>query len=149
MTRREAKSCRGLYEKLDILPVQLHYVSSLMLYAIIRIIFTWIQETKINFTSRLHIFLLSRRVLLTQELGYLIDCPVILNISGMRGCVLRINFGNMLLLICFIQLLNFQNIVQIRILSNFQLFLNNYLYYCTCAVNNTVYCTYIIENVSF
>jgi hypothetical protein len=43
----------------------------------------------------------------TQELGYLIDCPVIFNISGMKGCVLRINFENILLLICFIQLLNF------------------------------------------
>ena len=43
----------------------------------------------------------------TQELGYLIHCSVIFNISGMRGCVLRINFGNILLLICFIKLLNF------------------------------------------
>ena len=42
MTGREAKSCRGLFEKLDILPVPLQYTLSLMLYAIIRIIFTWV-----------------------------------------------------------------------------------------------------------
>jgi hypothetical protein len=38
MTGREAKSCRGLFEKLDILSVPLQYILSLMLYAIIRII---------------------------------------------------------------------------------------------------------------
>jgi hypothetical protein len=44
--------------------------------------------------------------LLTQELGCLIDCPVIFRISGMMECVLRINCIA-ILLIHFIQLQNF------------------------------------------
>jgi hypothetical protein len=56
-----------------------------------------IQEIKINFASLLQIFLLLSRELLTQELGNLIDCPVIFSISGMIECILRINFINILL----------------------------------------------------
>jgi hypothetical protein len=68
------------------------------------------QETKITFTPLLQIFLLFRRESLTQELVHLIDCPVIFNISCMIGCVLRINFINIVLLIHFIQLQNFYNL---------------------------------------
>jgi len=57
--------------------------------------------------SLLQIFLLYKRELLTQELGYLIDCPVIFRISGMIGCIVRINFVTVLLMIRFIQLQNF------------------------------------------
>jgi hypothetical protein len=57
----------------------------------------------VNFTSLLQIFLLFRRESLTQELVNLVDCPVIFSISCMIGCVLIINFVNIVLLIRFIQ----------------------------------------------
>jgi len=47
----------------------------------------------------------------TKFLGFYIDnhidFPVIFSISGMRECIVRINFINILLLIHFIQLQNF------------------------------------------
>jgi uncharacterized membrane protein len=57
----------------------------------------------VNFTSLLQIFLFFRRESLTQELVYLVDCPVTFSISCMIGCVLIINFRNIVLLIRFIQ----------------------------------------------
>jgi len=55
------------------------------------------------FTFLLQIFLLFSRDFLTQELGYLIDCSVLIifSISGMKGCDLRINFLNVLLFVLF------------------------------------------------
>jgi hypothetical protein len=102
------RSCRGLFEKLDNLSVPCQYILSLIVFVIDNqnnfytgLYTDYIQETNINFTSLLQIFLLLRRDSLTQELGYLIDCSVIFSISGMKGCDLRINFLNVLLFVLF------------------------------------------------
>jgi len=78
------RSWRGSFEKLDILPVSYQYILSLMLCVIdnqnnfytCSKVLRLNTRKKINFTSLLQIFILFRRESLTQELRYLIECPV-------------------------------------------------------------------------